>query len=50
MILRILASRGIPVTDAVRERVSAGTDLGQLDFWAERALHVADAAELFIEA
>ncbi|MGW1002517.1 hypothetical protein [Streptomyces sp. NPDC002520] len=50
MILRILESRGIPVADAVRERVSAGTDLGQLDFWAERALHVADAAELFIEA
>jgi hypothetical protein len=49
LILRILASRGIPATDAVCERVGACPDLDQLDVWAQRAVHVADAAELFAE-
>ncbi|MEU0602773.1 hypothetical protein ABZ484_31805 [Streptomyces sp. NPDC006393] len=49
LILRILESRGIPVADAVRERVGACPDMDQLDAWAQRALRVTDAAELFAE-
>lgn len=47
MTLRILEWRGIEVPDSVRERVSACTDLDQLEAWAQRAVHAADAAELF---
>lgn len=47
MILRVLEWRGVPVADAVRERVEACADLGQLEIWAQRAVHVTDAAELF---
>ncbi|WP_234432573.1 MULTISPECIES: hypothetical protein [unclassified Streptomyces] len=47
MTLRILQWRGIPVTDTVRERVQACTDLAQLEAWAQRAVHAADARELF---
>ncbi len=47
MTLRILEWRGIPVPDTVRERVNACTDLGQLETWAQRAVHAADATELF---
>ncbi len=47
MTLRILEWRGIPVPDAVRERVEACSDLGQLEVWAQRAVHALDAAELF---
>jgi hypothetical protein len=39
--------RGIPVSDAVRERVLACADPDQLEVWAQRAVHVTDAAELF---
>lgn len=49
MLLRILEWRGIPVADAVRERVNACTELDQLEIWAQRAMHVTDAAELFGE-
>jgi hypothetical protein len=49
MILHILEWRGIPVPDAVRERVQACTDLDQLEVWAQRAVHAGDAAELFVE-
>ena len=49
MILHILQWRGIPVADAVRDRVEACTDLDQLEVWAQRAVHATDAAELFLE-
>lgn len=34
---------------AERERVDACTDLDRLERWAQRAVHVTDAAELFVE-
>ncbi|MFF3991642.1 hypothetical protein ACFY0B_44820 [Streptomyces sp. NPDC001797] len=42
--------RGIAVSDSVRERVDACADLDQLEIWAQRAVHVTDAAELFVES
>ncbi|MER5790987.1 hypothetical protein [Streptomyces sp. NPDC001980] len=50
MVLRVLEWRGIPVSDSVREQVDACTDLDQLEIWAQRAVHVTDAAELFGES
>ncbi|SEE63217.1 hypothetical protein [Streptomyces sp. Ag109_O5-10] len=50
MVLRVLEWRGIAVSDSVRERVDACTDLDQLETWAQRAVHVTDAAELFVES
>jgi hypothetical protein len=47
MTLRVLEWRGIPVPDAVRERVLACEDLDRLELWAQRAVHATDAAELF---
>ncbi|EPD55102.1 hypothetical protein [Streptomyces sp. HGB0020] len=49
MILRILEWRSIPVSEEVRERVENCTDLEQLELWAQRAVHAADAAELFVD-
>ncbi|MEU9404826.1 hypothetical protein AB0E08_03840 [Streptomyces sp. NPDC048281] len=49
MVLRVLEWRGVPVSDPVRERVEACTDLDQLEIWARRAVHVTDAGELFVE-
>lgn len=49
LIFRILESRGLLMTDAVRERVEGCTDLGQLEVWAQRAVHTTDAAELIEE-
>ncbi|MEU6606628.1 hypothetical protein ABZ922_16495 [Streptomyces shenzhenensis] len=48
-VLSILRGRGIPVPDAVRDRVNACTDLDQLETWVRRALHVTNADELFVE-
>lgn len=48
-ILFVLRSRGIPVPQAVRDRVNACTDLGQLDTWGRRAVHATDAGELFVQ-
>ena len=39
--------RGLTVPDSVRDRVLACTDVAQLTAWAERAVHVSDAAALF---
>ncbi|MFJ3665752.1 hypothetical protein ACIPSE_04785 [Streptomyces sp. NPDC090106] len=50
MVLRILQWREIPVPDAVRERVEGCADLHQLEVWAERAVHAADAWDLFVGA
>ncbi|WP_181804370.1 hypothetical protein [Streptomyces shenzhenensis] len=49
MVLRLLEWRGVPVSGPVRERVNACADLDQLEIWAQRAVHVTDAAELFAE-
>lgn len=49
MVLRLLEWREIPVSDSVREQVEACTDLDRLEAWAQRAMHVTDAAELFVE-
>ncbi|MFJ9704083.1 hypothetical protein [Streptomyces sp. NPDC101234] len=49
MVLRLLDWRGVPVSDAVRERVNACTDLERLEVWAQRATHATDAAELFTD-
>lgn len=49
MTLRILEWREIPVPDAVRERVQSCTDLDQLATWAQRAMHVTEPTELFID-
>ncbi|MFJ8792930.1 hypothetical protein [Streptomyces sp. NPDC102462] len=48
-ILFILRSRGIPVSQAVRDRVNACADLDQLDTWGRRAVHATDAGELFVQ-
>ncbi|MFI1356799.1 hypothetical protein ACH4TV_24940 [Streptomyces sp. NPDC020898] len=48
MTLGILEWRGIPVPDAVRERVQACTDLEQLKTWAQRAVHATAAEDLFV--
>ncbi|WP_328555087.1 MULTISPECIES: hypothetical protein [unclassified Streptomyces] len=47
MILRILELRGIQVSESVRLRVQACSDLEQLKPWSERAVHVTDPADLF---
>ncbi|MCL3996438.1 hypothetical protein [Streptomyces lavenduligriseus] len=49
MVPRILEWRGIPVSDAVRERVLACTDFDQLEVWGQRAVHATNAAELFAD-
>jgi hypothetical protein len=49
MILHILEWRGIPVPDAVRQRVMSCTDLDRLEEWARRAVHAATAEDLFTE-
>ncbi|MCX4665668.1 hypothetical protein OG453_03095 [Streptomyces sp. NBC_01381] len=47
MVLNNLVWRGLDVPPAVRERVTACTDLDQLTVWARRALQVSDATEVF---
>ena len=49
MTLSILEWRGIPVPDAVRERVEACIDLDQLETWAQRAVHATTADDLFAD-
>lgn len=49
MTLKILELRGLPVPDSVRLRVRACSDLDQLKIWSERAVHVADAEDLFTD-
>ncbi len=49
MTLSILGWRGIPVSDAVRERVLACTDHEQLKAWAQRAVHATHAEDLFAQ-
>ncbi|WNZ10937.1 hypothetical protein [Streptomyces sp. 11x1] len=47
MIFKTLEWRGIPVPDQVRERVTDCPDRSQLMIWAERALRVTAAEDLF---
>ncbi|GAA4936703.1 hypothetical protein GCM10023224_16980 [Streptomonospora halophila] len=46
-VLRVLESRGIPVPEEARERISSCADLDQLDAWLDRAALVDSVDELF---
>ncbi|MGW2491593.1 hypothetical protein ACWCV9_30850 [Streptomyces sp. NPDC001606] len=46
-VLRVLDARGIEVSDAVRERVMACTELDVLEAWLDRSLTATVAEELF---
>ncbi|MFE0327549.1 hypothetical protein ACFW08_12260 [Streptomyces sp. NPDC058960] len=48
-VLRVLEVRGLPVSDAVRERITTCTDLARLDDWLARAGTVERAEDLFDE-
>jgi len=43
-ILAVLAARGIPVSDTIRDRILACTDIATLDAWIQRAAVVSTAA------
>jgi hypothetical protein len=47
LLLRILATRGFSVPDAVRYRVTSCTDTAQLEAWADRAVTSAGLDEIF---
>ncbi|MGW1542602.1 hypothetical protein ACWCPM_20600 [Streptomyces sp. NPDC002309] len=47
--LRILDRRGIPVSDADRERITTCTDLDTLTRWFDRAITAASADEVFAD-
>jgi hypothetical protein len=46
-VLGVLEARGIPVSDEARERITACTDLDELDAWVRRAVTVTSVDELF---
>ena len=46
-VLRLLAARGVAVSEAERQRILSCRDLGQLDRWFDRALEAEDISELF---
>jgi len=46
-ILRVLAARGLEVSDKVREQVLSCTDTGQLETWADRAATATSVEEVF---
>lgn len=48
-ILFVLEVRGISVSDSVRERLTACTDLDRMDAWLERSRTVERAEDLFVE-
>ncbi|MET8030884.1 hypothetical protein [Streptomyces avermitilis] len=48
-VLRVLKTRGIPVPDEVRQRVSGCADPDTLDRWLDQAVTVSDAKDLFAE-
>jgi hypothetical protein len=45
-ILTVLAARGLAVADEVRARITASTDLAQLDAWLARAATATFAADV----
>ncbi|MCK9872861.1 hypothetical protein AB0M72_15425 [Nocardiopsis dassonvillei] len=47
-ILGVLDARGIAVSNEVRERVNASSDLDELDRWVRRAAKVDSAEDLFL--
>ncbi|MFI0423110.1 hypothetical protein [Spongiactinospora sp. 9N601] len=49
MLLCILAERGVPLSDADRERITACTDPTLMDTWADRCLTISSTEELFAE-
>lgn len=46
-ILGVLEERGVPVSEGVRERIEATSDLDLLDTWVRRAVRVKKAEDLF---
>jgi hypothetical protein len=48
-VLKVLAARGINVSDGQQERILACTDLAVLDRWIEKAVTVTSADELFAD-
>ncbi|MGW3494717.1 hypothetical protein [Streptomyces sp. NPDC001020] len=46
-VLRVLGTRGIEVSDSIRERVMACAELETLETWLDRSLTVTSAEELF---
>jgi hypothetical protein len=46
-VLRVLAARGVPLSDEMRERIMTCTDLDQLELWIEQAATATAADELF---
>ncbi|MFD9982671.1 hypothetical protein ACFWZJ_20085 [Streptomyces massasporeus] len=49
-ILRVLEKRGIPVPEAVRDRITTCTDLDTLTLWFDRSLTATTAEDLFTDA
>jgi len=48
-VLRLLAARGLGLSEAQRERVASCTDSAQLDLWLDRAISASTAAEVFAD-
>ncbi len=48
-VLRLLAARGLGLSEAQRERVTSCTDSAQLDLWFDRAITASTAAEVFAD-
>ncbi|MEU9994281.1 hypothetical protein [Streptomyces sp. NPDC050848] len=48
-VLRVLAARGVEVSEAAARRVTSCTDTDVLDTWLDRAITATDAEELFAE-
>lgn len=46
-VLAVLDARGIEISDAVRARVTACTDIDQLDGWVRRAATATSVDDLF---
>ena len=49
LLLRVLRLRGVVVTAANEARILAATETAEIERWADRALTVADASDLFVE-
>ncbi|HEV8246974.1 MAG TPA: hypothetical protein VGP93_14450 [Polyangiaceae bacterium] len=46
-VIAVLEARGLSLTDEERAQIQGCTDLGRLDSWVRRAVHVERAGELF---
>ncbi|MFI0423109.1 hypothetical protein [Spongiactinospora sp. 9N601] len=49
MLLDILTERGVPLSNADRERITTCTDPALMDIWARRCLTISSTEELFAE-